>query len=147
MRFWSREERQGVKRGGCEGCRNDDGVRRYEMVPRPGDHAIIQDVHQGARIRPAICRVVPIVMTPYTLGHRCLGSWLHPCRNAVWPPSVPWSRLQPPTGTHPRRHRHAYSRGVLRHHIPPLSRLHPIVAHPQAAPIHRAVSSSPGRSY
>jgi serine/threonine protein kinase len=32
------------------------------MVPRPGDHAVIQDVHQGTRIRPVICCAVPIVM-------------------------------------------------------------------------------------
>ena len=81
----------------------------------------------------------------YIPGHRRLGSGLHPRRNVVRASVVPWTRLQPPTGSHPRRHRHAYSGRVLRHHLPPLSRLHPIVAHPQAATVHRAVSSRLGR--
>jgi len=54
VRFWSCEDGEGVRSAiGGEGSRNDDGVRGYEMVPRPRDHAIIQDVHQGADTRHA----------------------------------------------------------------------------------------------
>ena len=96
MRFRSREERQGGRRARREGGGHDDGVRGHEVVPRPRNHAIIQDVHQGANAgsdsRMHRVSSVPMADTLCTAcanaGHRYLGRRLHTSRDDIRPSVV-----------------------------------------------------------